>query len=87
MDGPIAAELEGIGGPDEVVTYWEQRTGRKAQHLLWYDTFTMFRLGVIMINLFNNMAADGQIPSETAAQQGRDSEPALALAAHLQTIE
>jgi aminoglycoside phosphotransferase (APT) family kinase protein len=87
MDGPVAAELEGIGGPDELVTRWELHTGRKAQHVVWYDTFTMFRLGVIMINLFNNMAADGHIPAETAAEQGRNSEPALALAAQLDTLE
>jgi hypothetical protein len=56
-------------------------------HLVWYDAFTMFRLGVIMINLFNNMAADGHIPAETGAEQGRNSEPALALAAHLDILE
>jgi aminoglycoside phosphotransferase (APT) family kinase protein len=87
MDGPVAAELDGIGGPDDLVTCWERHTGRTAQHLVWYDTFTMFRLGVIMINLFNNLAADGHIPAETAIEKGRNSEPSLALAAHLDTIE
>ena len=82
MDGP-AAELDGIGDADLLVARWQEHTGRKVEHLEWYDAFTMFRLGVIMLNLFRNMAADGQLAPEVAAHQGRQSEPAKALAAHL----
>jgi aminoglycoside phosphotransferase (APT) family kinase protein len=85
MDGP-SAELDGIGGPDELVVRWQEHTGRKVQHLEWYDVFTMFRLGVIMLNLFRNMAADGQVSAEVAAEQGRRSEAVKALAAHLDNL-
>jgi aminoglycoside phosphotransferase (APT) family kinase protein len=85
MDGP-AAELDGIGDADLLVTRWQEHTGRQVEHLEWYDAFTMFRLGVIMLNLFRNLAADGQLAPEVAAQQGRHSEPAQALAAHLDAL-
>ena len=85
MDGPSGA-LAGIGGPEELVQRWEEHTGRKVQDLAWHDTFTMFRLGVIMRNLFHNMAAEGQLPPEVAVEQGRDSEPAKRLAAYLDAI-
>jgi aminoglycoside phosphotransferase (APT) family kinase protein len=85
MDGP-AVELDGIGDPDLLVVRWQEHTGRKVEHLEWYDAFTMFRLGVIMLNLFRNMAADGQLSPEVAAHQGRHSEPAKALAAHLDAL-
>lgn len=86
MDGP-AAELAGIGGPDELVARWQQHTGRTVQHLEWHDTFTLFRLGVIMFNLYRNMALDGQLPPDVADQQGRNSGPAQSLAARLKTLE
>jgi aminoglycoside phosphotransferase (APT) family kinase protein len=85
MDGP-ASELEGIAGPDELVTHWERYSGRKARNLEWHDTFTMFRLGVIMLNLFANLAAEGRMPAAVAAQQGRQSGPAQALAAQLDAV-
>jgi aminoglycoside phosphotransferase (APT) family kinase protein len=85
MDGP-SAELDGIGGPEELVSRWEEHTGRKVQHLEWYDVFTMWRLGVIMLNLFRNMAADGQLLADVADYQGRHSEPATALASYLDTL-
>lgn len=86
MDGP-ASELDGIGGPDDLVVRWQEHTGRMAQNLDWYDTFTLFRLGVILRNLFRNMALDGQLPPDVAAEQGRDSGPARALAHKLGTVE
>jgi aminoglycoside phosphotransferase (APT) family kinase protein len=85
MDGP-ASVLEGIGTPDELVTLWETETGRKVRNLPWYEVFTTFRLGCIMIRLFANLAAEGQMPAETAAQLGRESGPAVALEAQLDAL-
>ena len=85
MDGP-AAELDGIGGPDELVARWEAHTGRKARNLEWYDIFTTFRLGVILVQLYANMAAEGAIAPDVADQEGRNSAPAQALAAQLLTL-
>jgi aminoglycoside phosphotransferase (APT) family kinase protein len=82
MDGPGAA-LEGIGTPDELVERWQELTGAEVRHLEWHDVFTLFRLGVVMLNLYKNMAADGQLAPSVAEQQGRESAPALALIAAL----
>ncbi|MCW2968327.1 MAG: putative adenine phosphoribosyltransferase, partial [Solirubrobacteraceae bacterium] len=85
MDGS-ASDLEGIGTADELVLRWEERTGRKVQHLEWHEVFTMFRLGVIMVRLFAGMAADGTLPPDVAAQQGRESGPAMALRSRLDEL-
>ncbi len=85
MDGP-SAELDGIGGPDELVETWEQHTGRKVQHLDWHDVFTTFRLGIIMIRLFSNMVADGHMDPADAVKQGWESAPVQTLAAQLELL-
>jgi aminoglycoside phosphotransferase (APT) family kinase protein len=85
MDGSAAA-LDGIGTPDELVTLWESHTGRTVHNLEWHDVFTTFRLGCIMMRLFANMAADGLMPPEVAAQQGREGGPAAAIAAQLDAL-
>jgi aminoglycoside phosphotransferase (APT) family kinase protein len=85
MDGP-AAELEGIGSPDQLVQRWQEHTGQPIRNLEWHDVFTAFRLGVILMRLFANMADDGLMPADVAAQQGRDSEPVRALAKLLEEL-
>jgi aminoglycoside phosphotransferase (APT) family kinase protein len=82
MDGPAAA-LDGIGTADELVVRWQEHTGRVARDLEYYDVFTSFRLGVIMLRLFSLMAANGVISPEAGAEQGRNSAPAQMLAAQL----
>jgi aminoglycoside phosphotransferase (APT) family kinase protein len=79
MDGPAAAELPGIGSGDELVQRWEEHTGRKVRDLEWNDVFTSYRLGVVMLNLFRNMAADELMPADVANQQGRNSGPSQLL--------
>jgi aminoglycoside phosphotransferase (APT) family kinase protein len=85
MDGP-AAVLPGIGTGDELVTRWQELTGRTARHLQWYDVFTSFRLGAIMLQLFANMAADGVVPPEVATEQGRNSAPVQAIEEQLKAL-
>jgi len=79
MDGPASGELAGIGSADELVTRWESLTGRKVQHLEFYDVFTTFRLGAILMKLFDQMGAAGAMPAEDARRMGRESAPTLAL--------
>jgi aminoglycoside phosphotransferase (APT) family kinase protein len=86
MDGPSSA-LEGIGTADALVIRWEELTGRAARDLEYYDVFTAFRLSAILLKLFGQMGADGVIPPEVAEEQGRNSEPARALAALLDALE
>jgi aminoglycoside phosphotransferase (APT) family kinase protein len=77
MDG-AGAELAGIGSPDELVTRWQELTGRTVHDLDFYELFTSFRLGCIMVRLFSSMAADGIIPTDMAEQQTRDGLQTLA---------
>jgi aminoglycoside phosphotransferase (APT) family kinase protein len=86
MDGPAADELPGLGTGDELVRRWEEHTGRQARDIEWYDVFTSYRLGVVMLNLFANMAADGLMEPEVAARQGRESGPSQVLAAELEAL-
>ena len=79
MDGPASDDLEGIGSAEELVTRWEALTGRKVQNLEWYDVFTTFRLGAILMKLFDQMGVSGALPAEEARRMGRESAPALAL--------
>jgi aminoglycoside phosphotransferase (APT) family kinase protein len=85
MDGPAAA-LDGIGTADELVVRWQEHIGRVARDLEYYDVFTSFRLGVIMLRLFALMAANGVISPEAGAEQGRNSGPAQTLAAQLDAL-
>jgi aminoglycoside phosphotransferase (APT) family kinase protein len=85
MDGP-ASVLEGIGTPDELVVRWQEHTGRAVHDLEYYDVFTSFRLGVVMLRLFALMAANGVISPEEGAEQGRNSGPAQVLAAQLDAL-
>ena len=86
MDGPAADALPGIGTADELVMRWEEHTGRKVQHLEWYEVFTSFRLGAIMMRLFAHMADDGIMSPADAELQGRRSGPVLALSGQLQAL-
>jgi len=86
MDGPAAAVLPGIGSGDELIRRWEEHTGRNARDIEWYDVFTSYRLGVVMLNLFRNMAADGLMSPEVAAQQGRESGPGQMLGTQLAAL-
>lgn len=73
MDHSAATELPGIGTPDEFVDLWQELTGRKVLDLHYYLVFTAFRLGAIMLRLFQLMAADGLLSADLAAEQGANS--------------
>jgi aminoglycoside phosphotransferase (APT) family kinase protein len=85
MDGPASA-LPGIGSGDDLVERWQELTGRKVQHLEFYDVFTSFRLGAILLRLFGQLGASGAVAPEIAEEQGRNSAAALKLAEQLDTL-
>lgn len=85
MDGPASA-LAGIGTADELVERWQALTGRQVRHLEFYDVFTTFRLGAILLRLFGQLGARGAIPPDVAEDQARNSAPTLALAEQLQAL-
>jgi len=86
MDGPASDALPGIGTKDDLVSRWEEHTGRKVRNMEWYDIFTSYRLGVVMLNLFANMAVDGVIAPDVAAREGRQSGPCQVLATQLAVL-
>jgi aminoglycoside phosphotransferase (APT) family kinase protein len=85
MDGPSSA-LPGIGTGDELVERWQERTGRVATDIEFYDVFTTFRLSAILMRLFGQMGRNGTIPPEVAEEQARNSGMIQALAAQLDAL-
>jgi aminoglycoside phosphotransferase (APT) family kinase protein len=82
MDGPASA-LPGIGDGDELVARWQEHTGRQVQHLEFFDVFTSFRLGAILLRLFGQLGASGAVPPDVAEDQARNSAASLKLAEQL----
>ena len=83
MDGPGSA-LPGIGDGDELVTRWQEHTGRQVRNLEFWDVFTSFRLGAILLKLFGQLGASGAVPADVAEDQARNSAASLKLAEQLQ---
>jgi len=80
MEHPPARVLPGIGTPDDLLDLWEDRTRRKVTDLHWHVAFTAFRLGVIVLRLFDLMAAAGRMPPDVAVKRSHNSGPAQQLA-------
>lgn len=73
MDNPAWDMLPGIGTPDELVEMWEGLMGRKAGDLHFYLAFTCFRLGAILIKLFEQMADSGLMTREESFEKSFNS--------------
>lgn len=73
MDHPSHELLPGIGGPDELLGLWRSLTGWKTPNIHYYQVFTAFRLGTIVLKLFDQMGANGVLEAEAAAAQGWNS--------------
>jgi aminoglycoside phosphotransferase (APT) family kinase protein len=73
MDHHATGLLPGIGTPDELVAVWENAIGRKAEHLRYHMVCTSFRLGAILVKLFDQMCANGLMPPEVAREQASNS--------------
>jgi len=63
---------EGIGVPipdglptaDELITAWEQVTGRTANHVAYYEAFAALRLSILMVRAGSLMIAGGALPAD-----------------------
>jgi aminoglycoside phosphotransferase (APT) family kinase protein len=73
MDHHATGLLPGIGTPDELVGVWESAIGRKIRDLRYHMVCTSFRLGSILVKLFDQMCAAGQMPPDVAAEQASNS--------------
>lgn len=56
--------LEGLPTRDETVAIWEAATGRKAQHLDYYDIVVALRMALVAVGAFDRQVAIGNIPPE-----------------------
>lgn len=55
--------LEGLPTRDETVAIWEAATGRKAQHLEYYDIVVALRMALVAVGAFDRQVAIGNIPN------------------------
>lgn len=61
----------GVGQPagflarDETIARWEERVGRRADHVEFYEMYSGFRFAVIMMSLTRLFIADGLMPADT----------------------
>jgi len=65
--GPVLGMPQPPGFPtrDEQVARWELATGRRAEHLEYYEVFAGFRYSVVMIRVARLMIGDGVLPADT----------------------
>ena len=56
--------LEGLHSRDETVAIWEAATGRKAEHLAYYDVVVALRMALVAVGAFDRQVAIGNIPPE-----------------------
>jgi aminoglycoside phosphotransferase (APT) family kinase protein len=64
LPGMERPRLEGLPGHEATVARWEERLGRKAEHLDYYGIFAGFRFAVIMIRIMQQQVAYGTFPEE-----------------------
>jgi aminoglycoside phosphotransferase (APT) family kinase protein len=64
-DGLGLPRLTGLPSFEDTVTQWESLTGRKADHLFWYEVFAGFRFAVVMIRLSSLMVDFEVLPADT----------------------
>jgi aminoglycoside phosphotransferase (APT) family kinase protein len=63
-EGIGVPRLEGFPGRDETVARWEERVGRAAQHVAYYEAFAAYRFAVIMHRVGRQMIEYGVLPAD-----------------------
>ena len=58
------ARLAGLPTRDESIAIWEAATGRKAQHLDYYDVVVALRMALVVVGAFDRQVGVGNIPAE-----------------------
>jgi aminoglycoside phosphotransferase (APT) family kinase protein len=56
--------LEGLPTRTESIEIWEQATGRKAQHMAYYDVVVALRMALVVVGAFDRQVGVGNIPPE-----------------------
>ncbi len=55
---------EGLPTGPELVTAWEQATGRTARHVAYYEAFALLRMSILMVRAGNMLIAAGAFPAD-----------------------
>jgi len=63
--GKPRKQLPGFGTFDEMIDIWEDRTGLTARNMRYHIAYALFRLGVIVRKLNDQMLASGWLPEGT----------------------
>lgn len=58
------SRLEGLPTREESIAIWEAATGRKAQHLDYYDVVVALRMALVVVGAFDRQVGIGNIPPE-----------------------
>jgi aminoglycoside phosphotransferase (APT) family kinase protein len=53
VDSELFPRLDGLGTREETIDLWEEGTGLKAEHLLWYEVFAGIRHATLVIRTTN----------------------------------
>ncbi len=63
-EGVGAARLAGFPSDADMIARWEERMGRRAEHLEWYTVFTMVFFAGIMMRVVQSNIAHGANPTD-----------------------
>lgn len=63
-EGIGVAIPEGLPNRDELIAGWEQRTGRTARHVDYYEAFAALRLSILMVRAGSLLIAGGALPAD-----------------------
>jgi aminoglycoside phosphotransferase (APT) family kinase protein len=63
-EGIGVPRLSGFPSDAESIARWEEKVGRKAEHLEWYTVFTMVFFAAIMMRVVQSNIAHGADPDE-----------------------
>lgn len=56
--------LEGLPSREKSISIWEAATGRKAEHLEYYDVVVALRMALVAVGAFDRQVGVGNIPPE-----------------------
>ena len=59
--------LEGLPTRDQSIAIWETASGRKAQHLDYYDVVVALRMALVVVGAFDRQVGVGNIPPENTS--------------------
>ena len=59
--------LEGLPSRDASIAIWEQASGRKAEHLAYYDVVVALRMALVVVGAFDRQVGVGNIPPENVS--------------------